>query len=303
MKTLASLAFVLLFISSSSLAKEPRFVVSTGWLAERIGNPQIVLLQIGRDEEYQEAHLPGALPLTRQEISAPMAEGDVVLELPSVSQLDSVFESKGITDHSLVVLYWGKDWVSPTARAWLTFDYVGFGDRTFILDGGMPAWVAEGRGTTAAVPEVHKGNFTPNVRDDVIVTLSWVRDHLKDAAVALIDSRNERYYNGEDPGNAVRAGHIPGARNVPYTTMVDDSLKFKPADELRRLLLDGGLSDGKTGVSYCHIGQQASVTYFVARFLGYQARMYDGSMNEWSRYPDLPMETKETAGKASPQPR
>jgi len=281
--------FLLLFLWASAAAGKPQHIVTTTWLAERIDDPHVVLLHIGRDEEYAAGRLPGALFLSRPEISAPMAEGDLALELPSVAQLDSVFESRGISDESTVVLYWGKDWVSPTARAWLTFDYVGFGQHTFILDGGMPAWTAEGRPVSTEVRQPQRGTFTPHMRDDVVVGLKWVEDHITDPSVALIDARDRKFYDGEEAGSNMRAGHIPGAGSVPYAAVFDENLRFRPEEELRAQLLAGGLTDGRTSVSYCHIGQQASVIYFVARSLGYKARMYDGSMNEWSQHPELPL--------------
>lgn len=271
--------------------EQPRFIVTPEWVAERLGGDQLVLLHVGREDEYVDAHLPGARFVDRSAISAPMQEGAVVLEMPAVEQLESAFEALGISDSSLVVVYWGTDWVSPSARVVLTLDYIGLGTRSFLLDGGMPAWVAEGRGTTEEIPEANRGNLTPHQRSDVLVDLRWVQNHLDNPSVQIIDSRDREFYTGQEEGNASRAGHLPGASSIPFHEMLDDALRFKSPEELRKLLHEGGMAPGKTAVSYCHIGQQASVTYLVARILGYEARMYDGSMNEWSRYPELPLLT------------
>jgi thiosulfate/3-mercaptopyruvate sulfurtransferase len=216
-------------------------------------------------------------------------EDGTVFELPPVARLDSVFESKGVSDDSRVVVYFGRDWISPTARVYLTLDYLGFGERTFILDGGMGSWVVAGHPVTAERPPERRGSFTPRPRPDIVADVTWLSGHLSDPEIALIDSRNREFYTGEGLGNSVRAGHILGARSMPFTGLVDDSGHFKSREELTKMFADHGMDDGKTMVSYCHIGQQASLTYFVARYLGYDARMYDGSMNEWSRKPELPV--------------
>ncbi|MDH4070160.1 MAG: sulfurtransferase [Ignavibacteria bacterium] len=288
-------AFVLILILSlpasctASAGQKHQFLVTTDWVAERLGSSQLVLLHVGSEEEYREAHLPGAVFVDRSALSTPHEEGGIVLEMPSVDQLESAFEAAGVSDDSWIVIYWGVNWISPSARVYLTLDYLGMGERTFLLDGGMPSWVSEGRETTTIIPRPPRGNFTPRPRNDVLVDLQWVREHLNDRNVQLIDSRNREFYTSEKKGNASRAGHLPGATSVPYHEMVDESLKFKPAQELQRLLTEGGMNEGKTAISYCHIGQQACVTYLVARSLGFDARMFDGSMNEWSRHEELPL--------------
>ncbi len=267
----------------------PRFLVSPSWVAARLHDPTVVLLHVGTREQYDSTHIPGAHFIAISDISTRREEGTVVLELPSFAHLDSVFESKGISDDSRVVVYCGRDWISPTARVYLTLDYLGFGDRTFIMDGGMQEWIREGNRVTTDKPAEARGSFSPRPRPDVVVTRDWVKENLDAPGIALIDSRHTEFYTGEDLGNSLRPGHIPGARSIPFTEMVDESLRFRSEEELREMFLAAGMSESKTAVSYCHIGQQASLTYFVARYLGYNARMYDGSMNEWSRDPDLPI--------------
>ena len=288
-----SVVLLLVWTSAAFCENDPLFLVPTSWVADRLNDPTLVLLHVGTRDQYDSNHIPGAHFIALSDISTRREEGSVVLELPSVAHLDSVFESVGISDDSRIVVYYGGDWISPSARVYLTLDYLGLGNQTSIMDGGMQAWVGEGNPTTSAQPAQRKGSFNPQPRPDVIVTLEWVKENLENPAIALIDSRNTEFYTGEDLGNSVRRGHLPGARSVPFTEMVDDSLRFKGKAELREILVAGGLSDERTAVSYCHIGQQASLTYFVARYLGYEARMYDGSMNEWSRYPDLPMVAEE----------
>ena len=126
-------------------------------------------------------------------------------------------------------------------------------------------------------------------RDDVVVTAQWVAAHRADAAVAVIDARNPRFYTGEDT-NYTRPGHIPGARNIPFDTVVDSSAHVLAGPELERLFTAAGATPGTLVVTYCHIGQQATAVWFAARLLGREARLYDGSYTEWDRLTELPVE-------------
>ncbi len=233
-------------------------IVSTEWLAEHLNDDSIVLLQVGDKKEYDAAHIPGAQYIQTSDISTPRGTG-LILELPPVDQLKATFEKFGVTDKSRIVVYFSKDWVTPTARVYFTLDYLGLGDRTSILDGGLPAWQAEHRPVTAEVRATKTGNFTP--------------------------------HPNANAGQMPRAGHIPSAKSIPFSTLVEESNnKFKSADALRGLFTTAGVKPKDSIATYCHIGQQASLLYFVARYLGYDAHLYDGSFQDWSNRKDLPVE-------------
>lgn len=134
-------------------------IVSTGWLAQHLEDDALVLLHVGEKDEYAAGHIAGAQFIQLSDISTPRGEG-LALELPAAAQLKTTFEKLGVSDKSRVVIYFGKDWVSPTARVFLTLDYLGLGDRTSILDGGLPAWRAEGRGVTTEVGTSGPGRIT-----------------------------------------------------------------------------------------------------------------------------------------------
>jgi len=265
-------------------------IVSTSWVREHLKDPRLVLFQVGERKEYDSLHLPRAQYLTTRDVAKPFVEGANNLELPVPAALDSTLEARGVTDSSIIVIYPGKDWFTPSARIYLTLNWFGLGDNAHLMDGGMPAWIAGGNPVTAeTAATIAKGSVTPRLRDDVIVTKAWVRDHLEDPKIAIIDARNTNFYTGQDTGMASRPGHLPGAKNLPFDILVDSSGFFKKTSELQALYAAAGLAGGKTSVSYCHIGQQASLVYLMARVLGYDARMYDGSMQEWSRDPADPM--------------
>ncbi len=117
-------------------------IVSGYWLAQHLNDDSLILLQVGERKEYDTEHIPGAQFIQLADIST-RAQG-LILELPPVDQLRATFEKLGVTDNSRIIVYFSKDWVTPTARVFMTLDYLGLGDRASILDGGLPAWRAEG---------------------------------------------------------------------------------------------------------------------------------------------------------------
>lgn len=264
-------------------------VVSTQWLAEHLHDPNLVVIQVGPREAYDAEHIPGTRYLATSAIA--MDLGGLDYQVAPVDQLEDAFEQLGVTDASRIVVVFGATWVTSATRTVLTLHYLGLGARTSLLDGGFQAWKAEGRPVTAEVPAVARGDLTPRPRGDVVVTAEWVRDRLDAPHVAVIDARTPEFYTGLRGGfQQPRAGHIVGAGNVPFTTVVDDeSFRMKDLAALRSLFEQAGARPGDTVVTYCHIGQQATLVYLAARSLGYEARMFDGSFQEWSRRDELPV--------------
>jgi thiosulfate/3-mercaptopyruvate sulfurtransferase len=270
-------------------------IVSTDWLAKHFNDDLLVLLQVGDKDEYLAGHIPGAQFIAVADISTPRGAG-LALELPAVAQLQATFEKLGVTNKSRVVVYFGKDWVTPTARVFFTLDYLGLGERTSILDGGLPAWRAEGKPVTNVIKDPKPGHFTPRPGTQIVVDAGWVGANLNKPGVMILDARAPKFYSGAEAGQMPRGGHIPNARNIPFSSVVEDpSNKFKSAAALRELFNAAGVKQGDSVTTYCHIGQQASLLYFVARYLGYEAHLYDGSFEDWSHRPELPVEKSEGA--------
>jgi thiosulfate/3-mercaptopyruvate sulfurtransferase len=271
-------------------------LVSTAWLAQHLPDGQTVVLAVGKQDEYAAGHIPGSAYLDSAELRA-RTSGSVpdalTLELPAPDQARDVLSRLGVTDGSRVVLYSTGDNATMTARMYLTLDAMGLGGATSILDGGLMSWRSEGRPTTQDIPKPTHGNVQLCPRNDVVASLDYVRSQMGKPNTAIVDARLPEYYSGEKIPQQRRAGHIPGAINIPFASLLDDNGRVLPAETLEQKFEAAGAHPGEQVITYCHIGQQASLAYFVARYLGYDARMFDGSWQEWSAHSELPAETSD----------
>jgi thiosulfate/3-mercaptopyruvate sulfurtransferase len=266
-------------------------LVTTQWLAGHLNDPNLVVIGIGQKTEFDQAHIPGSQFLDFGAIVLRATpERPNSNELPPMADLAAAFANLGVSNDSRIVLYMTKDFIAPTTRVYLTLDAMGLGPRASLLDGGFPVWQKEGRPVTTEVKPPKQGKLQPCAQNDVIADLNYVKSNLRKPGVGIVDARTPNFYSGETPGRNMRPGHIPGASSIPYLTLIDESGKFKPVETLQQQFKDAGVKSGDRVVSYCHIGQQATVVYFAARYLGYDARMFDGSFEEWSRHEELPVE-------------
>jgi thiosulfate/3-mercaptopyruvate sulfurtransferase len=167
-----------------------------------------------------------------------------------------------------------------------------------VLDGGLEKWRAEGRPVSTAAEEPKPAAFTVRLRPEVVVALaevrdaSWVATNQKPATITLVDARPPAEFTGKAPGEGVpRGGHIPGASSVFWKNHLvsDANPVLRPERELRALFRGAGATDGSKVITYCRTGGQASHAYFVAKYLGYDVAMYDGSYIEWSNASDTPV--------------
>jgi thiosulfate/3-mercaptopyruvate sulfurtransferase len=285
-------AFIVLTAVVQAPAQSAPVLVTTEWLAANLRARDLVIFHIGDPRSrptYDAGHIPGAQflnPFT--DLSAPAVEGGLRLELPSAEHLDSVLEARGVSDASRVVLYTSDRYFTPASRAFFALEYAGLRGRVSLLDGGLEVWKAEGRPLTVEIVSPVRASFTPRLQQQMVVDADFLKTRLEDPTLALIDARDTSFYKGAETRQG-RNGHIPGAQNLPFSTVMLADGRFKDLATLGAMLANAGATSGKTVVTYCHIGQQASLVWFTARLAGFEAKIYDGSFQDWARRTDLPV--------------
>jgi thiosulfate/3-mercaptopyruvate sulfurtransferase len=287
------IAQLLLVAALAAPAAPPdSMLITAAQLKSRIADPHLVLIQIGPREDYDTAHIAGARYVPFSQLAA--RGGPRALELPEPAVLDSALETMGISDDSRIVLYWTDEWISPTTRVFLTLTWFGLGDRTAILDGGLPAWRGAGGAVTKDVtPAAAGGHLTPHPRSDIVVDAAFVRAQVDAHQWNIVDARDTVFYKGTRSGTSrelpARYGHIPGARSMPFTETVDSGAVVRP-EQWRGMLRTAGVDLAKPIIVYCHVGQQATAVWFASRLAGLTVRLYDGSFEDWATHDDFPLE-------------
>src|SRR6478672_3357344 len=271
----------------------PEMLVTTGWLAENLSEPDLGVLCIDSTPEfYAKGHIPGARQIKLSDIA--VTRDGIPNELPPVETLQKVFTAVGVSNSSRVVLY-GERLNLFAARAYFTLDYLGVAARVALLDGGIDKWTAERRPLSTEIPQVKAGTLTVSPRPEILIDTKTMRDlsQKKPGSVTLVDARPTKEFTGEQLSEDVaKAGHIPGAKGLYWMDMLVSRQNpvLKPEAELRRMYSEANAKADQPLVTYCRTGMQSSFDYFVAKYLGYDPSMYDGSFYEWSKR-DLPAET------------
>lgn len=271
---------------------DPGMLVSADWVAAHAGDPDVVILHADmRRDSYDQGHIPGARFL---DMTGLVWDGDppVGAEMRTPVEIQAAFEAVGVSDGQRIVVYG----VNPlmAARAWMTLDVMGLGDHASMLDGGMGGWQEDGRPVSTEVPPERSGSLTLHPRSGVVVDSDWILHRLDDPSLTLLDARVADQYSGMDQGGGGRLhhGHIPGAYSLPWEEFVDHRPNpvLDSRVRLAELVAASGAADGSTVVAYCVTGMRASFEYFVARLLGYDVKLYDGSWRDWGSK-DLPTVT------------
>ncbi|BAH40275.1 putative thiosulfate sulfurtransferase [Gemmatimonas aurantiaca T-27] len=266
---------------AQSPAPSPLKIVSTEWLAERLSDPRLVIIQVEGKNSPDVVRIPGARVIPYSALTT--RRGPLTTELPDVDSLASLFRNLGVSDASTVVITTSQE--SPmAARALMSLDYLGHGSMAF-LDGGVARWTAQNRRTTTEAPVVTRGTFTPRVRQDLVATADWISGAQQQGRIALIDTRTDgEYAGGGNRSGMPSAGHLQGARQLEWEQLFTDEKHFQLRDstQLRQLYTER-MRGGDTVVTYCWVGYRASMTYVAARALGLPARFYDGSYQDWQQ--------------------
>jgi thiosulfate/3-mercaptopyruvate sulfurtransferase len=274
-------------LNVSGLFAQAPLLVTPQWLNDHLKDPNLVILQPNFLQfEYDREHIAGARFLWPEWLAPNSPQGN--FNAPDPKKAAEILAQLGVSDNSHIVLCHVRSEVSVTARMFLTLEYFGLQGKVSFLNGGLEAWKAAGFPVTTEVPVVKKGKVTLTP-GKTIVDKDYVVKTLSSPSAVVVDARMQRYYDGEPTGNP-RDGHITGAKNIPYTEMVDANNIFKPNDQLEAYFTPVVPDKSKEIVTYCFIGQTASVVYMAGRILGYEVKLYDGSLQEWSRIETLPME-------------
>jgi len=274
---------------------QARAVVQADWLEKNLNDPKVVIVEVSTEPGiYERGHIQNAVKISWHTDLVDTVNRDVV----SSSKFQKFAQAAGISQDSTVVLYGDKNNWFAAWGAWV-FNLYGAKD-VRILDGGRVKWEKDGRALTTAVTTKPKGNFT-STRLDKSLRATLLQDVLpaakKRVKVDLIDIRSADEYSGKifAPAGfqelAVRAGHIPGAINIPWGLNVNADGTFKTVADLTKLYADKGVDGKQPIITYCRIGERSSLTWFVlSEILGYDVKNYDGSWTEYGNSVGVPIE-------------
>jgi thiosulfate/3-mercaptopyruvate sulfurtransferase len=278
----------------------PERLVTTAWLAEHLGDPGLVVVESDEDVLlYDTGHIPGAVKVDwHTDLNDPVTRDYV-----DGARFAELAAAKGISRDSTVVIYGDKNNWWAAYALWV-FTLFGHED-VRLLDGGRAAWLAEDRPVTTDVPSPARGDYPVVEREDAPIR-AFKDDVLAFLGGQLIDVRSPAEYSGErthmpeyPEEGALRGGHIPGAKSVPWARAAAEDGRFKTRPELEAIYFqEQGLSAGDEVIAYCRIGERSSHTWFVlTHLLGLpKVRNYDGSWTEWGNAVRVPIVKGEKPG-------
>ncbi len=238
-------------------------------------------------EEYAQGHIPGAIPVSMEDLAGPVREHGGRHPMPDDLALERLFAAMGLALEDEIVCVDEGDYVFA-GRLWWTLKYLGF-EQVKVLIGGYGAWVAQKGEVDTKAPQVSPVELKVKPRPELLISMEEVRDQVVDhPRVALVDSRSASRYRGEEEPIDFKAGHIPSALNYPY----EEVLGGNPVPDVEALKAHyGKLFDYDEVVVYCGSGMTATVNLLLMEEAGLLPKLYVGSFSDWISYPENPIRT------------
>jgi thiosulfate/3-mercaptopyruvate sulfurtransferase len=283
--------------STETSYRHPEVLVETDWVSQHRKDDGVRIAEVDYDPtaSYNLGHIPGAVLFDwKRDINNPL-ERDILTK----KQLEDLLSRSGLTKNKILVLYGDmNNWFA--AFAFWILKYHGVEKQVALMNGGRAKWLAEGREVTTEIPSYSRTSFkVKSGNENVRAYLNYVIKSLNKPKKVFLDVRSPSEFTGEItappeyPNEHVqRGGHIPGAVNIPWSEAINENGTFKPAEELDTLYQSRGVTPDKEVLTYCGIGERASFTWFVLKYLlGYpNVKNYDGSWAEWGNIVRNPIE-------------